>query len=118
MTKPIRIQRSRVAGWRMPPHTKSVTRPHKFGNPYKIVEMDGAFFIMRDDMTICVCDTKEEAQIQAVNCFCDYLDYMQPSDLDELLAELRGWNLACYCPIGTACHGDVWLERANEESGS
>jgi len=29
------------------------------------------------------------------------------------LHELRGKNLACWCPLGADCHGDFLLERAN-----
>jgi hypothetical protein len=29
------------------------------------------------------------------------------------LEELRGKNLACWCPIGSPCHADVLLELAN-----
>ncbi len=36
MAKPIRIQRKRISGWKMPKNTVSVTRPGKFGNVFKI----------------------------------------------------------------------------------
>jgi hypothetical protein len=36
MTKPIRIQRKRTKGWRMPPNTVCVTRPRKWGNPLRV----------------------------------------------------------------------------------
>lgn len=32
---PIRIQRKRTKGWKMPPNTVSVTRPGKWGNPFR-----------------------------------------------------------------------------------
>jgi len=31
---PVRIQRRRVKGWRMPENTVSVTRPGRWGNPF------------------------------------------------------------------------------------
>jgi hypothetical protein len=34
MKRPIRIQRKRSAGWKMPPNTISVCRPGKWGNPF------------------------------------------------------------------------------------
>jgi hypothetical protein len=34
MSAPVRIQRKRAKGWRMPANTVSVTRPGQFGNPY------------------------------------------------------------------------------------
>jgi hypothetical protein len=29
------------------------------------------------------------------------------------IQELRGKNLACFCPLDQACHADVLLELAN-----
>jgi hypothetical protein len=34
MTAPIRIQRKRTKGWRMPPNTVYVGRPTRWGNPF------------------------------------------------------------------------------------
>ena len=31
--------------------------------------------------------------------------------------ELRGKNLACWCPLGSPCHADVLLELANKRKG-
>lgn len=36
--------------------------------------------------------------------------------VDEIRAELRGKNLACWCPPGVPCHADVLLELANREA--
>ena len=35
------------------------------------------------------------------------------STVDEIRAELKGKTLACYCPEGAPCHGDVLLAIAN-----
>ena len=32
----------------------------------------------------------------------------------DRLAELRGKDLACYCPLDEPCHADVLLELAND----
>jgi hypothetical protein len=34
--------------------------------------------------------------------------------LDLMRRELRGWNLACSCPLDMPCHADVLLELVNE----
>lgn len=34
--------------------------------------------------------------------------------LDEIRRELRGKNLACWCPLDAPCHADVLLELANQ----
>lgn len=33
--------------------------------------------------------------------------------VDQIRAELRGKNLACWCPLGQPCHADVLIEIAN-----
>jgi len=40
----------------------------------------------------------------------DLISY--PSD-EEIRAELAGRDLACWCPVGSPCHGDVLLAVAN-----
>lgn len=36
-----------------------------------------------------------------------------PPTLERIRAELRGHDLACWCPLGQPCHADVLLELAN-----
>ena len=102
--KPVRIQRKRVKGWRMPPNTKSVTRPGKWGNPWVIGDTAR---LLNDE--VIVVETNEDA----VRLFRHDLESMPPDQLEELLAPLRGFNLACFCGEGKACHADVLLELAN-----
>jgi hypothetical protein len=33
--------------------------------------------------------------------------------IEANLVQLRGRNLACWCPPDSPCHADVWLELAN-----
>lgn len=35
------------------------------------------------------------------------------ANVADPLAELRGWDLACWCPLDRPCHADVLLELAN-----
>lgn len=37
--------------------------------------------------------------------------------VDDVRRELRGRDLACYCPLDGPCHADVLLAIANEELG-
>jgi hypothetical protein len=37
-----------------------------------------------------------------------------PEIADRARAELRGHDLACWCPLDQPCHADVLLELANE----
>jgi hypothetical protein len=95
--KPRRIQRKRTRGWRMPPNTVYVGRPTKWGNPYRPGE-----------------------GLSAAEAMQGYRDLLYINDanpdrvgLTDAQRELRGKNLACWCPIGQPCHADVLLEIAN-----
>jgi len=33
--------------------------------------------------------------------------------VDKIRSELKGKNLACWCPLGSPCHADVLLKLAN-----
>lgn len=103
---PKRIQRKRTKGWKMPANTVSVTRPSKWGNPYKVGDMyndEGGF------------ERVETAQ-QAVNLYEQALEnyYGFPIDKEQIRKELKGKNLACFCPLDSPCHADVLLKIANE----
>lgn len=95
---PERIQLSRKAGWRMPENTLKVDRTTRWGNPFKVGEdvpgMPGE-------------------PMDAVDA-CHYFQIFTVGHWD--LTPLRGKNLACWCPIGSPCHGDVLLELANAEA--
>lgn len=102
MAAPIRIQRQRIKGWRMPPNTISVTRPGPYGNPY-IVGRDG---------TAEECVTKyRKAWDHAIACAKrDRTPYM-PFGEPVYLGPLIGKNLACFCRLDQPwCHADVLLE--------
>jgi hypothetical protein len=89
MTMPNRIQRSRAKGWRMPPNTVYVGRQTKWGNPFIIAK----------------CGSREEA----IRRFRVLVDLGLVRDIDQL----RGKDLACWCPLDEPCHADVLLEIAN-----
>ncbi|HEX8323957.1 MAG TPA: DUF4326 domain-containing protein [Tepidisphaeraceae bacterium] len=90
-----RIQCSRVKGYRLPPNTVRVSRPSRFGNPFKV-----------DGITS---RTREEA----IAHYERWLK-LEGRRIAQLAREqLRGKNLACFCPAGLACHADVLLRIAN-----
>lgn len=104
---PKRIQRKRTKGWRMPENTVYVGRGSKWGNPVKCIPGD------------------EIQQLAAKELYSIWLNgawSYTPSKREEGLAlaedarkELRGKNLACWCPLDKPCHADVLLELANKE---
>ena len=92
--RPKRIQLRRTKGWRLPDNTMIVSRPTKWCNPFRIG----------------VHGTREEC----VRQFRDFIvsDDPRAASLRQSLAELRGKDLACWCPPGP-CHADVLIEMAN-----
>jgi hypothetical protein len=104
MITPTGIQLSRKKGWNLQAVSVAlnglpavnVARPSKWGNPFK-VGRDGS----------------------AAVCVLRYQGYLHTDEVGRELvcqhiAELRGKNLACWCPLGSACHRDVLLRIANE----
>ncbi len=92
-----RIQRSRTKGWKMPPNTVYVGRPTKWGNPYPVKCFSGGM-------------------AEVVPLFSKYLR-LTPYGIElaaEARSELRGKDLACWCPLDAPCHADVLLEIAND----
>jgi hypothetical protein len=63
----------------MPANTVSVTRPGKWRNPFTVAEYGRASAIEKYRKTLAARD----------------------------LSELRGKNLACYCPLDQPCHADA-----------
>lgn len=102
---PERIQRKRTKGWRMPDNTIYVGRPTKWGNPYKVgtayTQPDGEEIILNNQ--------------QVVNLFDQAIFiYSFPIGIDEIVSELKGKNLACFCPLDKPCHADILLKIANQ----
>lgn len=93
MDKPVRVQRKRSKGWRMPENTVYVGRPTKYGNPYKPSE----------------CARGAQG---AVDCFRILVE-SEPENVENIRRELKGKNLACFCSLDKPCHADVLLEIAN-----
>ena len=115
---PVRIQRKREKGWKMPPNTVYVGRPTKWGNPFTgldAVERYKQF-------------TEKAAELSMLRGYhwhkaggnVEVLKALVERDYHGLLWEVRGKNLACWCPLtkkdGTPnpCHADILLKIANE----
>lgn len=90
--KPKRIQRKRTKGWRMPENTVYVGRPTIWGNPYSNKNMLASTKVRWYKWSQVLPNREFMAQIRH---------------------DLRGKNLACWCPLDQPCHADVLLEIAN-----
>ena len=100
MTTPVRLSFSRQRGFNLQRHSREVnglpavlcSRPGKWGNPFRgpMAAMDFRRWIMQP----------EEAGTRA-----------------KVRAELRGFNLACYCGPSVSCHASVLLEVTRGDNG-
>jgi hypothetical protein len=92
---PKRIQLRRTRGWRKPAGVIVVSRPSKWGNPFR-VGVDG----------------------DAASCATAYRRALVAGELVVTVADVRrelgGRDLACWCQPGAPCHGDVLLDLAND----
>ena len=84
-----RIHWNRFAGRPLPPNTKLVSRPTKYGNPYNLRDYD---------------------RKTALRLFAEYLDGVLKND-PTFLDELRGHDLACSCKLEEECHADIIIRR-------
>ena len=114
MSSPVRVQRKRTKGWKMPENTVYVGRPTKFGNPYKVVSEDGYFFVKDTENNYWggFYNRKEDAHKKSVECFSGYIDgQIGLKKID--VSVLKGKNLACFCPPNCQCHADILLKIVN-----
>lgn len=106
--KPKRIQRKRTPGWKTPPNTVYVGRPTKWGNPYEV----GKCYHDQDTG-----ETWEHiSQNTAVEFYKEAILNKYPSakiTVEDIVRELKGKDLACWCKEGEVCHADFLLEIAN-----
>lgn len=116
---PVRIQRRRVKGWRMPEGAVYVGRGTKWGNPFRVVRVDRAGHYpfgwrVHPEPSVAsfhtVYATEADARHRAVYLFRH--EVIRPS-WDDRIASLRGHDLACWCPLDQSCHADVLLALAN-----
>lgn len=92
----------------MPPNTVSVCRPGKWGNPFVV----GRVYVRR---RMCPGGGEESnIVVDADHAVRLFRRFTVRETLYQIEAEqLRGKNLACFCPLDRPCHADVLLELAN-----
>jgi hypothetical protein len=117
--KPHRVQLSRKKGWRMPPNTVSVARPTKWGNPWTTRDARQAGYAGNDLGLRAWCKKLYREWMSGDTLSLTRMlgggeGEVEVSALRTALPELRGKNLACFCPLDQPCHADVLLELANK----
>lgn len=105
-TKPQRIQMSRRRGFNLQKVSMALNglpavncaRPSKWGNPF-VVQFDPHP------------DYSPQTAEEAVKMYRGYMD--KGLMRIAIRSELRGKNLACWCPLSQVCHCDVLLAISN-----
>ncbi len=108
----------------MPPGAVYVGRPGRWGNPYRAINgtvygphrpIDGGELVAYSTHAPAV-----NAIAQAVDYYRRDIDCAIRSRLttDAIRQALAGRDLACWCAIGSPCHGDVLLSIANGGDGN
>lgn len=129
---PIRVQRKRSKGFRLPPNTISVCRPGRFGNPFRVEDLLAE---VREKVALTEPPNQkavqQAAQQLAVERFEQGLQNPESLAVDEAIKQRFRWmrshldllkrkNLACFCPLLTSsgepnpCHVDVLLVYSNQ----
>ncbi|HYT25922.1 MAG TPA: DUF4326 domain-containing protein [Actinomycetota bacterium] len=90
---PRRVQLRRTNGWRKPPDAVVISRPSKWGNPYRVSEhgLLGALALYRRHLT------------------------EHPELAEAARRELAGKTLACWCRPDQPCHGDILFEVLEQD---
>ena len=102
---PLRIQRKRTKGWRMPEGAVYVGRPSKWGNPMSVNLAVGRTLD----------DVMKFFRAYAEKFIANYRPNCDPQYRGLNIEELRGKQLACWCPLDKPCHADILAELANRD---
>jgi len=98
----IRVQQQR--GVKLPEGVKSVARPSRWGNPYKIGEL---MFPHSSSRMVFAAES-------AVEWYKDHVDDEMRIDAWWLDPLRDATGLACYCQLGDPCHADVLIQRLDQ----
>ena len=109
----------------MPPNTVKVDRTTPWGNPYDVREYgrDLALHLVETTARGCwsrahVHGLDEVTVVQVHAAHCMWVRRLGGNPLERARGELRGRNLACWCPLPALgdddeCHAAVLLRVAN-----
>jgi hypothetical protein len=88
----------------MPANTQKVDRTTKWGNPFRVGDIHPVTGRPMDHAAL--------VEVYALWLHHGGLGVTHAS-VDHARRELRGKNLACWCPLDAPCHADVLLEVCN-----
>ena len=107
---PKRIQRKRTKGFKLPDECVYVGRPTKWGNPFT-----GNLAVEKYELAISKFPVPHEYIYAWKKVGGDLRILMVlAGKIHEAMGELKGKDLACWCPLDKPCHADILLEIVNE----
>lgn len=118
---PERVRLSRKKGWKMPPNTVSVARPGRWGNPHFVSRWRDArtCVALFEDTVKGIWNPTTSAHLpEAWNGYAEHVAWLRRMGASplELLGELKGKNLACWCSLDQPCHAHVLIRLANQDA--
>jgi hypothetical protein len=108
---PERIQLRRTKGWRKPRHVVVVSRPSKWGNPFRVDSLGDR--VTRADGSSWKVAPGRARSFAVAQFGLALIDGELSFTIDDIRNDLAGYDLACWCPLDQPCHADVLLELAN-----
>lgn len=127
-TEPCRVQLSRRKGWRMPPNTVKVDRSTPYGNPWKRRQHQDAVKLSTGEWMLLPVRMSFAGAVDRFRRWMKGEFGRTIGPIDHPLyglvmcpgepfkaSDLRGKNLACWCPLDQPCHADALLELANAD---
>ena len=112
VTHPQRIQLRRTRGSRKPTGAIVVARPTKFGNPFTVADALAAGYEGTPTQLRALCTDEFREWLRDPDGVWSH-DKARAQWILDHLGDLRGHDLACWCPLDEPCHADVLLEIAN-----
>ena len=119
---PERIQLRRTKGWRKPADAIVVARPSEWGNPILLADVAHQYpsldrkrvanLVVRDFRVLALHGSLSFPNWLSADDSRGPVAFTYPS-LARIFTELRGRDVACWCPLDHACHGDVLVDIAN-----
>ena len=115
---PLRIQRKRTAGWRMPEGAIYCGRPTIWGNPWSTEKAMASGLFKPEFVAEVVVNEYRAWLLNKESPFMEHCGYRHTlhyrrGHILEHLHELKGKQLACWCGLDKPCHVDVLAELAN-----
>ncbi len=102
-----RVQRKRTKGYKLPDNCKYVGRPTKWGNPFRVSEKLTAKEAVKRYKECVLNNVMAYYYFDEVEASVNFKHFQY---ISQNIEELRGKDLACFCPLSSPCHADALIE--------